>query len=72
MANFDAPWDFVADSQGRARLQMVNKVAAYDRELALNSTITGSEKEARLTLLRGALQDRVDQSVAFLNHYFTL
>lgn len=72
MANFDAPWDTGGDAQARSRLQMVNKVDAYTRELALKSTITGSEKEARLTLLRDALQDRIDQTVAFLNHYFTL
>ena len=72
MANFDAPWDFVADSQARGRLQMINKIDAYNRELALKSTITGSEKEARLIFVRDALQDRADQTVAFLNHYFTL
>jgi len=72
VANFDAPWEFVADEQARARLQIVNKIDAYNRELALASTITGSDHEARLIFFRDALVAREAQTVAFLNHYFTL
>ena len=72
MANFDAPYDFSGDAEARGRLQIVNKIAAYNKELGMSSVIAGSEHEARLISFRDALVFREARAVAFLIHYNSL
>ncbi len=67
-----APSQYIADQQATIRLNLVERVAAYDRELAMKSAIPGTEHFDRLTQARADVQFRVDQLTAFLIHYSTL
>lgn len=67
-----APANYIADLQASIRLQLLEQIAAYNRELAMSSTIAGSAKEARLIFDRDAMQFRADRIQAFLIHYHAL
>lgn len=67
-----APSQYIADQQATIRLNLLERVAAYDRELGMKSAIPGTEHFDRLTQARADVQFRVDQATAFLIHYSTL